>query len=152
MNEVYERNNIYCMFQNNNPNYIYILYLKNAYLYEYKTLCSIGDINNLKNNKEITVIPIDIILYHFKETEHLHKDYDELTTKLRKEGLYRENEYKKTRYFFTYNNLEDLEDTTNTIDINRIKKVLQNYGYNLANFNNTRCLKILNIEGFKLYS
>ena len=78
MNEFISRSNIYFMYNKNNIDNIKLLLLDHTNVILFPANEIMGQLDDFVDNPDIVFAPIDIILYHLKELEYLHKDYNEI--------------------------------------------------------------------------
>jgi hypothetical protein len=109
MNEFISRSNIYFMYNKNKIDNIKLLLLEHTNVILFPTNEIMGQLEDFIDNPDIVFAPIDILLYHLKELEYLHKDYNEIEKFQRKAHIIEPNYYKHPKYAFTIKDLEEME-------------------------------------------
>lgn len=141
MNELVERNNIYFMYLKDSPKYIYLVLSRGLNFYEYQSKVFIGTEDDLYDNENLVIAPIDILLYHLDSLEYLHKNYNEEEKFKRKAKLMLPNIYKKQRYLFSYKELEELYHIINN-DQENVWEYVALYDYYFKNRKKDSVLRI----------
>ena len=116
MNSVYERNNIYFVYLKERIEEIYLLIDNRGILCESNSKCIVGSKEQLYDNEDIVIAPIDILLYHLEQLEYLNRDYSSYEKALRKENKIQPNIYKRIKYLYTEDDLKEISSKINKID------------------------------------
>ena len=127
MNEVYERNNIYFMYLKERFEDIYLVIETRAIMCEYKSKCVIGTKEDLYNNDDIIIAPIDLLLYHVESLEYLNRDYTNFERKMRKDNTMPINKYKKLKYIYSSDDINEMYNEIKQTDVVSILDIVSRY-------------------------
>lgn len=127
MNEALERNNLYFMYINCEKEYRYILIKKDDEFCEFFSNTYVGAKDDLFDEDELVIAPIDLILFHNLKLEYLNRDYSPQEQELLLNKSIQSNPYRKLKYTFNKDEIEGIYNILSSMSIEELNWIVQKY-------------------------